>query len=88
MQTGQGFRQSFIVTRQSAKARHPTEASFDHPSSWQQHKASFRCWEFDDFELDSVLFRRIGRVFARVALINIGDLDRFASLGLYSLGKF
>jgi hypothetical protein len=35
-----------------------------------------------------VLFRRIGRVFARVALINIGDLDRFASLGLYSLGKF
>ncbi len=30
----------------------------------------------------------IGRVFARIALIHIGDLDRFAGLGLDPLGKF
>ena len=35
-----------------------------------------------------MFFRRIGCVFARVALINIGDLDCFAGLGLHSLGKF
>jgi hypothetical protein len=88
MQTGHGFRQSFIVTRQSAKTRYPAEASFDHPSPRQQHKASFRRWEFDNFELDPMFFRRIGCVFACVALINIGDLDCFAGLGLHSLGKF
>ena len=88
MQTGEGLRQSFIVTRQSAESRHPAETSFDHPSSRQQHKASFRRWEFDDFELDTMFFCRIGCVFACVALINIGDLDCFAGLGLHSLGKF
>jgi hypothetical protein len=35
-----------------------------------------------------MFFRRIGCAFARVALINVGDLDCFAGLGLHSLGKF
>jgi hypothetical protein len=35
-----------------------------------------------------MLFGRIGRVFACVALIDIGDLDRFTGLGLHTLGKF
>src|SRR5262245_14320636 len=65
-----------------------TETSFDHPSSRRQHKASFRRWEFDDFEFDPMFFRCISCVFACVTLINIGDLDCFASLGLHSLGKF
>ena len=56
-------------------------ASFDNPSTWQEHKVSFRRWEFDDFQLNPRFFRRIGGVFACVALIHICDLDRLAGLG-------
>src|SRR5262245_7533374 len=35
-----------------------------------------------------MFFRRLGCVFACVALINISDLDSFAGLGWHSLGKF
>ena len=35
-----------------------------------------------------MFFRRIGCVFACVALINIGDLDCLAGIGLNTLGKF
>jgi hypothetical protein len=88
MQINQGLRQSLIVTRHPAKTRYPAEASFDYQSTQQQHKASFRRREFDDFEPDSVLCGRIGCVFTCVALIDIGDLDCFAGLGLHPPGKF
>jgi hypothetical protein len=61
-------------------------ALFGYPSPWRQHEASFRRREFYDFELDLLLFRRIGCVFSCVTLIDKGDLDRFADLGLYPNG--
>ena len=88
MQTGQVFWQSFIITRQSTESRRPAETSFDHPSTRRQHKASFRRWEFHDFELDPRIFHGISCVYACVALINIGDLDCFSGLRLRPLGKF
>jgi hypothetical protein len=88
MQISQGFRQSLIVTRYPAKTRYQAEASFVYQSTQQQHRASFRRREFDDFKLDSVLCGRIGCAFACVALIDIDHLDCFTGLGLRPPGKF
>jgi hypothetical protein len=41
MVTGHGGGQSFVVTRQPAKARGPGKGSFHHPSSRQQHESFF-----------------------------------------------
>ncbi len=87
MQISQWLRQSLIVTSYSAKTRYPAEDSLDYQSTQQQHKASFRRREFDDFELDSALCGRIVRVFTCVDLTDIGDLDCFAGLGLRPPGK-
>src|SRR5262249_48791096 len=87
MQSGQSLRQSLIISRQATKACYPAETSFDHPAARQEDKASLRCWQFYDFELDAVLLSCLRGVFAGVALIDKGDLDRFAGLGLSSFRK-
>jgi hypothetical protein len=54
----------------------------------KQHKTLLRRRQFDHFELDSVLFGCSGGVFASVTLIDEGDLNCPAGLGLNSLGEF
>jgi hypothetical protein len=38
---GEGLREAFVVSGQASQAFGPCEASFDDPSSGQQHEAAF-----------------------------------------------
>jgi hypothetical protein len=48
------FRQPFIISGQSAKARRPPKTAFDYPAMRQQHEAFLGCREFYDIELDAM----------------------------------
>lgn len=76
VQTGQGFRQAFVIKRQPPEAGGPSEAALDHPAAGQQDKAFLGVWKFDHFQLDSVYGGGLGRRLARIALIDIAQFDR------------
>jgi hypothetical protein len=50
----------------------PGEASLHHPSSWQQHEATFSHGMLDHFESDAMLLGGLHGVRPRVPLIDIG----------------
>ncbi len=68
--------ESFVVSGEAAEACRPGEAAFDDPAFRQQHEASFCHRVLDDFELDTVCERGFGSIRSRVALVDIGELDR------------
>ena len=68
----------FVVSGESPKPTQPGEAPFHHPSARQQHKSPLRFAMLDHFQLDALVSRLFGHLCARVALIDVGDLDRAA----------
>jgi hypothetical protein len=54
MYSGKPLCQSFMVSRQAAKARHPGEAALDYPTTRQQPKAIRGRGQLDDFQADTV----------------------------------
>ena len=84
----QGGWQSLVVARKPTEASQPSKAALDHPAPGQQHAAALGLGEFDDQQFDGVLGCRLGGLLARVALIDIGQID--AALGgfLHLPGQF
>ena len=78
---------SFIVPGQSSKSTGPGEASFYHPSTRQQHEASFCHGVLDHFESDAVLAGSFGGVRPCVSLVDLGQFDRVAGDLLDLLGQ-
>jgi hypothetical protein len=54
MQSDERLRQSFIVVHQAAKARHPSKAALDYPTTGQQREATLGRRQLDDFQADTV----------------------------------
>src|SRR5947209_10464324 len=87
MQARECSRQSFIVACQAAEARRPGKTAFDHPAPWQQHEATLRLWQFDDFQADAMCRSLPRRTLAGVALIDECDFDACARRLLYGLSQ-
>ena len=87
MQAGQGFRQPFIVPRQPPKTSHPSEAAFNNPALWQQHKTFLGFGQFDHNQFKPMLSRSLSWLLAGVALVNKGHLDRITGGSLDVLGQ-
>jgi hypothetical protein len=87
--SGEGVGEPFVVSCESAEACGPGEASFDHPSSWQQDEAAFGLGVFDHLQLNAVLGRGIGCGLAGVSLIDIGQFQAAVGdlLELGNIGK-
>src|SRR5437764_13095640 len=83
MKTGKCRRQAFIVAGEAPEACGPTEGAFDHPPSWEKHKAPFGFRELDDFETDSMGGRILRRGLTCIALIHKSQLHGLASGFLY-----
>lgn len=66
----------FVVSGEPSEACWLGEASFDHPSAWQQDEASLGHGVLDDFEPDAMLSGRFGGLWARVALVDVGKFHR------------
>jgi hypothetical protein len=79
MPTFESFGQAFVVASQTTKARQPTEGTFDDPAPREQHKTTLGLGMLDHFQPDSVLFCRLRRVLAGVALIDKCDLNALAT---------
>jgi len=78
VQTRQGLRKALIIPRQPAKSRSPAKATFDHPATRQQDKAFFRCSMLTDQQINAMPVGLVGCPFARISLVNEGDLDSIA----------
>src|SRR5947209_17693832 len=87
VQASQRSRKPLIIAHQASEACRPGEGAFDHPSSWQQDKASFRLWKFDDLQSDPVFFGSLSRSITCVASIDEGNFDRLSGGLLNRLGK-
>lgn len=86
MEVCEGLGASFVVFDEPSEAGRPGEGSLDDPSSWQQNESALGLRQLDDFEGNSVLGGRRRWLLARVSLVDEGDLDAFARLGLNGLG--
>src|SRR5258705_6797745 len=84
----QGFRQAFVITRQTSEAGRPSKAAFHHPTSRQQDEALLGSWQFNHFQTQAFGLRRLGGIFSRVPLIHKGDLHRLSSHLLHLLSQF
>src|SRR5258705_5938551 len=71
----EGGCEPFVVSCEATKTGGPSEASFDDPSSGQQHEASFGLGVLYHLEPDAMLSRCLFGRLAGVALIHIGQLD-------------
>ena len=60
MQSGQRFRQAFVVASQAAKAGHPGKTTLDHPTTRQQYKAMLGGWQSNNFKAQGRLLAVIG----------------------------
>ncbi len=60
MKTSESRRQPFIISGEAAEACGPTKGAFDHPTPWEENKATFGFGKLDDFATDSIVlfFRR------------------------------
>ena len=87
MECGQGGGQSFVISGQATAARCPGKAALDDPSSREQHESAFGFGMLNHFQLNAVLFRGLGGVFAGIALIDIGQFHMFAGDLLYRFGQ-
>ena len=83
MKAGKGGSEPFIVAPEATEARRPGKRAFDDPAPGQQDEAAFGLGEFDDDQIDAGARRRGGRLHARVALIDIAELDVLAGDGLH-----
>src|SRR5258707_4166494 len=77
----------FVVSCEATKTGSPSEASFDDPSSGQQHEASFGLGVLYHLEPDAMLSPCLFGRLAGVALIDIGQLDVFAGYQLDLAGE-
>ena len=75
VKTRDGLRQPFEVLREPAEARHPCKAPLDHPAPWQQREAPAQLRHLHHAEHDPVVFRVVLRLLARVALVDVRQLD-------------
>src|SRR5258706_3621102 len=87
MQTSQGLRQTLIITSQATQARHPRERTLDDPTTGQQDKTMFGLGQFDNFQLDAMLSRRLFGLRTGITLVDKGDLYRIAGDVLHLLGQ-
>src|SRR5260370_8833515 len=74
----EGGCEPFVVSCEATKTGGPSEASFDDPSSGQQHEASFGLGVLYHLEPDAMLSRSLFGRLPGVALIHIGHLAVFA----------
>jgi hypothetical protein len=87
VQAFEGSVESFVVSGKSAETSGPGEASFDNPSPWQQHEASFGHRVLDDFQAQTVLLCSFSGVRSGAALIDISQFHGAAGHILHLLGK-
>ena len=76
---------SFVVFDEPSEAARPGEGSLDEARLGSRTNRA-RLRQLDDFEGNSVLGGRRRWLLARVSLVDEGDLDAFARLGLNGLG--
>ena len=87
MQSGEFFRQSLVISGESPKSCRPAETTLNYPPTRQQHKAFFRFRQFDHFRFDAVGFGFFFGSFARIVLVNVGNLDRLARHVLHGFSQ-
>ncbi len=87
MQGGRGCGQPLVVLSQSAKSCRPSKVPFDDPAAQQKHESSLGLGTLDHLQPDAVFSRGLASVFARVILIDPGQLHLLACDLLYSLGQ-
>src|SRR5260370_35383418 len=74
MEGGESFRESLVVSGQSAEAGGPGEAEFHHPPARQQHETAFGLWVLYHRQLNAVLAGRVLGGFPGLALRDICKL--------------
>lgn len=87
MQACQRLRKSLVIPRQAAEPRAPSKAALHHPTTRQRHEAALRFRELHHLKQDAVHRRLFCGLLARVALVDIGDLNRFARDLLHLLAQ-
>ncbi|EGD08766.1 hypothetical protein XVE_2992 [Xanthomonas vesicatoria ATCC 35937] len=78
MESCQGFRQAFVITRQASEPIDPTETALQDPTARQQYKTFLGLRQFYDVQFNAFLLRGFGRSFACVALIDEGQFHRIS----------
>ena len=76
-----------MVACEPAKACGPSDTTLDHPAARQQYKASFCFGVLDHQKLDAMLLWLNCGGFARIALIDKGNLNGIPGLFLDCLGQ-
>lgn len=74
MQAFQGLRQALVVAPNDESVC-PVKRALYNPTTWQQDKAFLGLWQFDDFQLDTMLGCRLLRFRSTVALVNKCQFD-------------
>ena len=83
----EGFGEALIVAREATEAGKPAEATFDDPASRQQNEPAFGLGKFDHFQTYPVCVPCSSGLFARIALVDKGNLHGFAGGLLRGLGQ-
>ena len=78
---------ALVVLDEAAETRGPGEGSLNDPSSGQQDEAFLGLRQLDDLEPDAVPPGGIGGSLPGVALVDIGQFDAVAGLGLDRCGQ-
>jgi len=87
MKTDQVLWKAYVVASQATETRHPSKTALHHPAPGQQDKAVLRFRQFDDFQLNTMLFGLLDRCITGVSLINEGEFARLASRLLHCLSQ-
>src|SRR3974390_2395434 len=85
MKPSQGLRQTLVVTSKAAKACRPSEASFHHPASRQEHEAALGLGVLDDRQLNAVSLGCPLGFLSGIALIHIRELHSLSGDVLHRL---
>ena len=87
VQTGQGFRQSLVVSGEPTKASRPGKKAFCDPSAREQDKTLSGLRSLDHLETNAVSERFRSRRVPRIALIDKGPFDLVVGHRLDLLGQ-
>jgi hypothetical protein len=72
MQASKRDRKPLIIAQQPKDSGGPGEGALRPPSPRQQDKAAFGFWQFDHFQLDTVLLGLSCRNVTGIALVHVG----------------
>lgn len=87
IQSCQRCLQAFIIASQTAETTGPGKATLYHPTLGQQDETLLGFGKFDYFQANSLLLSCLSGFFARVALIDISQLDSLPDRFLYRPGQ-